>query len=517
MSTVTIPRGWSVVEGGMAYGGLLAIDGVHVALNHTGTQLLVAPIDGEPREVLVPSAVLDGADAAEWLLAELGAAGVALPEDVTDVRELGRALANGFASGVPVAPTVGFLEQVFGVENPAISSVFLKLATYLALDDPDALLASMAAAVSSADRDGEPLWLMLVGASSGGKSETIRAVGQNADARVNDITLAGLLTQRRGSDNGPSGLLADLGNGANAFVTISDMSSLLGRGSMSGDQQSGIFEALRDIYDGHFKRQMEGVSPEWHGRITFLAAVTPAIDQMKNHAEALGPRWVYFRLRQLDPAMRKVVAHSVTGRSNITQHRAEVADAIAEVTNDARAVLAAGVDLPFETTDLIEDAAILATYGRATVPRDHRGQVDGEPHWEEPGRLTHQLLKLARALTALGVGETAVQRVVARAATSSMPASRLRVLTELSTLPNGEWLSTSGLARQLGMNRTVARRALEDWEASTVVDQQIRSRPGDDLTDGDDWEGKDTRPRDWRLADDQGELVRRVLGAVPTT
>jgi hypothetical protein len=334
---------------------------------------------------------------------------------------------------------------------------------------------------------------------------------------VNDITLAGLLTQRRGTENRRSGLLHDLGDGANAFVTISDMSSLLGRGSMSGDQQSGIFEALRDIYDGHFKRQMEGVSPEWHGRITFLAAVTPAIDHMKNHAEALGPRWVYFRLRQLDPAMRKVVAHSVTGRSNITQHRAEVADAVAEVVRDARAVLATGVNLSFETTDLIEDAAILATYGRATVPRDYRGQIDGEPHWEEPGRLTHQLMKLARALTALGVGETAVRRVVARAATSSMPAPRLRVLTELSALPDDERISTNALAASAGMNRGVARRALEDWEATTVVDQQIRSRPGDTLTGEDEWEGKDTRPRDWQLADDQAELVRRVLGAVPTT
>src|SRR3712207_5215153 len=104
----------------------------------------------------------------------------------------------------------GVLEVAFGIEDARLQELFYKLTTYLALDDADVLLAALAAATSVADTDGEPLWLLLVGPSSGSKSETIRTQKLLADKQLSDLTLAGLLSQR--PNRPPSGLLAELGN-----------------------------------------------------------------------------------------------------------------------------------------------------------------------------------------------------------------------------------------------------------------------------------------------------------------
>jgi hypothetical protein len=54
--------------------------------------------------------------------------------------------------------------------------------------------AVLAAGVSKALADEEPLWLMLVGAPSSGKSEAIHLLDDLADLRVDELTRAGLLS-----------------------------------------------------------------------------------------------------------------------------------------------------------------------------------------------------------------------------------------------------------------------------------------------------------------------------------
>jgi len=409
---------------------------------------------------------------------------------------------------------IGLLQRAFGIEDHDLGLVLYHIDTYLALDDADALLAAMAAAVSVADTDGEPLWLLLVGPSSGSKTETIRTQANLADKQLSDITLAGLFSARPGRP--PTGVLADLGNECNAYVTVSDLSSLLNRGGsgggISGQQQSGVFEALRDIYDGAYTRTMDRVSPSWRGRVTLLAAVTPAIDHMRAHADALGPRWVYFRLRQLDQEQRKLVQYTVTSRTHVNENRAEVADLVAKVVEEARTRVT-DTAVGDETIDLVQRCADLATYGRATVPRDFRGEIDGAPHWEEPGRLTHQLLKLARSLTALNVGDAAVHRIVRRAAVSCMPTTRALAAETLAALDDAEWLTTNALANRTGQNRKVMRKALEDWEAVGICEMQLKHAATTPvgIEDDEDHARHDTRAREWRLSPDFTELVRGVL------
>lgn len=398
---------------------------------------------------------------------------------------------------------------IFGLTDRDLQRLMYQLCLFLALDDIDVVLAVMACAVSVVDENGEPLWLLLIGPSSGGKTEPIKMMSGLADKQESYITLAGLLAQRMGRKGllrPKTGLLADIGDDCNALCTISDLSSLLGGGSkLSGAQQTGVFDALRDIYDGQYKRSMNEVNPEWNGRLTFIAACTPAIDQMHSFVNTLGPRWVNFRLEQRDGDQRDQVADMVITRKNLSENRAEVANQITQLVEAARGRLG-DVIANDAMIDLVKECADLGTYGRATVPRDYQGRIDGEPHWEEPGRLTLQLMKLARGLIALNVDDAVVRRIVRRAALSCLPTERLNVLRQLVPLTTEEWLSTNTVAQRAKQHHRVATRALEDWAQVGIVEGRLD--PKCPMPTGYE---TDTRTKQWRLAEDHRERVVKLV------
>src|SRR5947209_20621522 len=115
-----------------------------------------------------------------------------------------------------VAEAAGFV-----VGDAELTKLFFALTAYMWLDDTDVILATLAGAVSEAIEEGEPLWLMLIGPSSGGKGENLRLVDGVVHKRLKDVTLAGLLTFSQGRGGVPRGLLTDLQN-QSALVTITD-------------------------------------------------------------------------------------------------------------------------------------------------------------------------------------------------------------------------------------------------------------------------------------------------------
>jgi hypothetical protein len=343
---------------------------------------------------------------------------------------------------------------------------FLTGLTHLWVDDPDHILAAMATAVSVAVTDGEPLWLMLVSPSSGGKGEALGLIGGVADRQLKDVTLAGLLSRSQGRTSRETGVLTEL-QGANALVTITDFSALLGGDRRSGSEKVGLFNALRDIYDGEYIRTMNGGEAKWSGRLTLASACTPAIDQFASHSDSLGTRWLYFRMDERDPDGRRHVMDLVVGRKNVKEARARARDHATAIVEAARGRVG-WVELTPRVATAVRASAMLASYGRANVPRDSWGrrEINDVPDVEEPGRVAHQLEVLARSLLALGVSEERVLRIVCRSALGSMPAARSRAIQAIAS---GGQFSTYAVAKETSMDKLVAQRALEDWEAIRVI------------------------------------------------
>ncbi|MBI0294474.1 MarR family transcriptional regulator [Streptomyces sp. PRKS01-29] len=347
-------------------------------------------------------------------------------------------------AGSPAALLADFLEQ---------------LRKYVHLTDHGHVIFALAVAVSS-DLDGEPLWGMLVGPPSGGKSEAVKALDDIADEHVDDITGPALLSWMPGKNPKPAGILTRIPS--RAFVSISDFSTVLATSDRGG--RDTLFALLRRAYDGHVVREV-GNSPRpltWTGRLTLLAAVTPAIDNFSSHTDALGPRWLYCRLPETDNAHKKATVRKRRKIDGLAEMQAEArrrASALVRAARDA----VTDVELDDEMYDQLEDAAMLTCLGRAAVPRHAYGkrEIDGIPVIEEPARVTGQIVSLAKSLLALGVPRGQALALAGKCALDTVPQARLQILRQLA---QGEPLTVSEVRRRTGLNRHVARRALEDME-----------------------------------------------------
>lgn len=391
--------------------------------------------------------------------------------------------------------------------SAALSAYLDQLRTWLDLPDPSHVLLVLGAAATKA-ATGEPLWMLLVAPPSSGKTEAVGLLSGSADARLDDITPAGLLGWTRGRESHPSGVLTRVGQ--NALITIGDLSTLLAASDRGSRDE--VFALLRRAYDGEVTRDISppgksapGARLHWSGRITAVGAVTAAIDRYAAHNDELGARWVYFRIPERDTLSRRRAARAARG-GNLEQHR-RVARESADILITAAMDVVEGVTVADRVADEIEDAALVTCWGRASVPRHGYGkrEIDGIPTVEEPPRVTRQLLMLARGLLALGLADDAVIRLARQVAADSMPASRLAVLGALADV-SGATLTTAELARSAQLNRNVAYRQAEELEqiGLTVAIYNPNSSP-DEL---------DGRVSGWRLAGQDATLVEKVISQV---
>jgi hypothetical protein len=380
------------------------------------------------------------------------------------------------------------------------------LATYVHLDDPGHVWFALAVAVSAA-LDGDPLWGMLIGPSSSGKTEAIRALDTLAEP-IDEITAPALLSWTHGRKPQPTGVLTRIGE--RGLVTVGDFSTVLATSDRGGRDQ--LFALLRRVYDGQVTRDL-GNAPvplRWSGRLTLLAACTPAIDNYASHADQLGPRWLYYRLAAASTTAKRATSRKARQRAGqLASSRRQAAELTGRLVGAAHRTVG-GVQLSAAAAEHLDDLAIVCCYGRAVVPRNAYGrrEIEGLAIVEEPPRLVAQLVLLARGLLALGLAEPAAVALCRRAALDSMPAVRRGLL---QVLADADEVTVSEAARRVGCHRHVARLALEELAAiGLAACPGLDEDPDDDPELGGRWAA-----HPWRLAGPDQRLVRAVLAAPP--
>jgi hypothetical protein len=380
------------------------------------------------------------------------------------------------------------------------------LASYVHLEDPGHVWFALAVAASAA-LDGDPLWGMLIGPSSSGKTEAIRALDTLAEP-VDEITAPALLSWTHGRRPQPTGVLTRIGT--RGLITVGDFSTVLATSDRGGRDQ--LFALLRRVYDGQVTRDL-GNAPvplRWSGRLTLLAACTPAIDNYASHADQLGPRWLYYRLAAASTTAKRATSRKARLRAGqLASSRRQVAELTGRLVAAAHRKVGS-VRLSSVAAEHLDDLAIVCCYGRAVVPRNAYGrrEIEGLAIVEEPPRLVAQLVLLARGLLALGLQEPAAVALCRRAALDSMPAVRRGLL---QVLADAEEVTVSEAARRVGCHRHVARLALEELAAIGLA-----ACPGldEDLDDDPELPGR-WAAHPWRLAGPDQRLVRAVLAARP--
>lgn len=388
--------------------------------------------------------------------------------------------------------------------------------SYMLLRDVAPVLLTLAVAVSVAETDGVPCWLLVVGASSGGKSEIIGLTDRLVTEPLKDVTAASLLSwsAKASPKTKPEqvGVLVRAGSSP-ALFSVADLSPILSD-SAKGNKDH-LFALLRDCYDGRVQRAL-GNMPlplRWHGRISLIAGVTPVVDQQRVLLDALGPRFLCVRLQPIDDVSGKRAVIMKALRAGDRGEARQSAQASARrLVLEAREELGS-VELSAGIQEQVADAAIICALGRSNVPREVYGarEISDFHSTEEPTRIAGAMNLLARSLVALGESEEVALSLVRRVALDTLSRVRRDCIVLLADLDAP--ISTGAIARAVGADPKTIARALEDLERIGLAEQNGTTEYAseDEQTNG------IRRARLWVIAKDWSDMLQPIAAAAKGT
>lgn len=349
-------------------------------------------------------------------------------------------------------------------EPCALDDVVITFRKWLHLPDPGALYVTLAAVVANR-LPGDPLWLLLVAASSSGKTEILFSIGGleevTAAATMTEAALLSGTPKRERSASASGGLLVRIGD--YGILTLKDFGSIL---SMHRDARGAVLAALREIFDGSWDRHVGvdgGKTLHWDGKLGLIAGVTTVVDTHHAVMDSLGSRFAFYRV--------DVDERDAQGLRALN-HRAGARDMRTELRNVVTGFFTS-LELPESDTLTETDKtrlvtlADLVTMARSPVERDRvKREIEMIPDPEAPARFAIMLAALLEGLRVIGLDDEHAWQLITKTAFDSMPAQRRRVL---ELLAETETVTTKEAALALGLPTTTARRTLEDLAAHRVV------------------------------------------------
>lgn len=336
------------------------------------------------------------------------------------------------------------------------------------LPDPAPLELALGTVVATRMPLHQPVWVLLVGPPSSGKTAIFDAFAGQRDVRVvSNVTEAGLLSGSTSrSPDATGGLLPSIGK--RGTLCLKDVTSLL---SQPADTRNRVFGALREVHDGRFARELGtngGRRFAWAGKIGLLGGVTEQIDRHLADIGSMGERMVHYRMRIQDESARLAMG-AIAARN-------------AHHETDVRAELIAGVDaflagltLPDLVTalahwdqDWLGKLADLATRLRTPVTRDWKERLVLVPEPEATPRLIGMCFALWKGLEACGVPDDECRRLVAECAIGSVQKIRRQIVDLLMSKEKPSW-SCQELGYRLGVDHTTIRHFVEELAALHIV------------------------------------------------
>ena len=353
-------------------------------------------------------------------------------------------------------------------ETDGLSDALAVFRRWLHLNDSAPVLTTAAAVVANVGA-GDPVWFLLVGPPSGGKTEILSSCAalpyMVSAATVTEAALLSGTSKRERAKDATGGLLRQVGDFG--ILLAKDFTSVL---SQNFDTARQAMAALREIYDGRWDRPVGtdgGRVLHWEGKCGLLGGVTPSYDRYGAVVNALGDRFLLLRLPDVDPAKQAKAALAQGAREK--QMRGELAAAMTKLITGANFDLV-NAPLSDDTTAKLVLLASFAARARTAVERSgYTGELLVMPQPEGPARLVKALSRLSGALAAIGADADTRWHVLSRIALDCAPALRAPLMRELvgSTEPR----RTAELAGQVGMVTKSAARILDDLAMIGIVER----------------------------------------------
>jgi len=346
----------------------------------------------------------------------------------------------------------------------ALRTLIDKYREYQFLPDPTPVLLTLAAVVTHR-MGGAPVWLMVIGPPSSGKSEILHPLIDLPDVYpVGTLSEAGLLSGTSQSDRDDSatgGLLMEMTN-HEGIIICKDFTSIIDGAS---EKRSQVLAAMREIHDGSWTRVLGtdgGRSFSWTGRVGFIGATTGVIDRHQNVMNKMGPRFLLYRMPVVDP--ERLAREALQGSSREARIRAELGRDVEIFLSQLDLTQELPARTESETDHFVAMSHLVVTARSAVVRDDYSKTIELILEPEAPPRLVKSLDSLWVALQIIGVGRRGALKIVTQVALDCIPTVRRKILDVLISNPS-EACSIETFVEATGYKDAVVRRHLEELEA----------------------------------------------------
>ena len=357
-----------------------------------------------------------------------------------------------------------------------------EFAKYIVCKDEWALDMVMATLIGNSVLNSDPLWTMIIGPSSGGKTTLIAPACSLSNVHfIDDLTEKTLLSGFKVKGQEVS-LLNRIGK--TGIMAFSDFTTILMKNPNSKGE---ILTQLKMVYDGKFTKFTGTGGMMWEGKIGLIAASTPDIYAHLEAGRSMGERFLYYWLDQpTDEEVAKKQQETNMSSKDITkamqgmylQYCQEVATFIREKGLPT-------FSLTEDQKKRVRDAAIFCVNGKATVHTDFKsGKVDQIPNKAGVGRDNKTFDVLLHALQVMDafeyddwsrpISEDRI-RLVDKCAYSSINRERRKIMEVLIAQPKAITPTEIGTAKGLGMEKDSVEKYLVPLHAVGMIRKQINS------------------------------------------
>ena len=372
------------------------------------------------------------------------------------------------------------------IDYETLESVIHK---WLLIEDPY-LIKVLVGTVIANRLQGDPVWLLMVAAPGGAKTELIRGLnGVPEIYSLSDLTPQTLLSGYK--DNKKASLLLRIPSGT--ILSLKDFTTVL---SMHREARQAVLSQLREIYDGYVHKEFgTGESKRWEGKMGMIAGVTSIIDKYSSVTQTLGERFIMYRPKQ--PNQIKVALRAMSNSGGEKVMREEIQQAFSGFF--------AGIELPEQIPQVDESVkeriAHLASFcvaARSSVMRDGHAtrEIDFVPEVELPTRLSKVFIMLLKAFSLIDDDPEENYQLIYRIGMDTLPLQRKIALEALISAPGVS--TVAKVAQTIGYPQNSTRRILEDLQAHGLV---ARFVGGNGRMDG------------WSLSDNAKFLLEKAFPA----
>lgn len=354
---------------------------------------------------------------------------------------------------------------------------------FIVLKDHRTLDVLLATVIGNMLVDRDPIWLMLVAPSSGGKTTLLSPIVDIKSVYfIDDLTEKTLLSGYKvgGKDNS---LLRTIGTGVMAF---SDFTSILSKNIVSRGE---ILSQLKLVYDRKVTKYTGTGKVNWEGKIGFIGAATADIYYHLESGRSMGERFIYYWMNV--PTDREIAMKQ--SETNISAK--EMTNVMKEYYRDyfegiREWVMKHGVPelkITEEQKERVRRASMFCVAGKATVHTNFKsGKVDQIPQKASIGRDNKSfeaLLLTLQIMHGYEIDDPQVEvqdymiDIIEKCAYSSINRERRAILEILAESPKSLSASQIGSSKGLGLEKDGVAIYLAPLFAVGLIKRDVSGNP----------------------------------------